>query len=352
MIPAVGEDTILFDRYIPNVKKWSAEYPNLYIFVITLKDQQGRILQVSSCRTGFRTSEIKNGLFLVNGVPVRLKGVNRHEHDPVTGHVISREMMIKDIRLMKEANINTVRTCHYPDDPVWYDLCDEYGLYVIDEANIESHGMGYNPDQTLGNNPEWMEAHIDRTRRMVERDKNHPCVIIWSLGNEAGNGCNFVATYDWIKNRDNSRPVQYERAEMAANTDIYCPMYDGIGSLKWYGYTRQSRPLIMCEYAHAMGNSTGNLQDYWDVIEIVPATPGRLHLGLGGPGDCHGQSGGSPILWAYGGDFGPKDVPSRREFLLQRHRLPRPHAASRVLRGSESLPVCADSLRVISRFPK
>jgi beta-galactosidase len=328
LVSPVGEDTVLFDCYLPNVKKWSAEYPNLYNFVITLKNAQGQIMQVSSCRTGFRTSEIRNGLFLVNGVPVRLKGVNRHEHDPVKGHVISKELMIKDIRLMKEANINTVRTCHYPDDPVWYDLCDEYGLYVIDEANIESHGMGYNPDKTLGNNPEWMAAHLNRTQRLVERDKNHPCVVIWSLGNEAGNGCNFVATYDWIKNRDHSRPVQYERAEMAANTDIYCPMYDGIGSLKWYGYTRQTRPNIMCEYAHAMGNSTGNLQDYWDMIEKYPQLQGAciwdwvdqgiLVYKKGDSvrtGDPAGM--GDPTsrpYYAFGGDFGPKDVPSDGNF--------------------------------------
>jgi beta-galactosidase len=307
------EDTLLFEQFLPNVKKWSAEYPNLYDFVITLKNSQGRILQASSCRTGFRTSEIKNGLFLINGVPVRLKGVNRHEHDPVAGHVLSRELMIKDIRLMKEANINTVRTCHYPDAPAWYDLCDEYGLYVIDEANIESHGMGYNPDKTLGNKPDWMAAHLNRTQRLVERDKNHPCVVIWSLGNEAGNGCNFVATYDWIKNRDHSRPVQYERAEMAANTDIYCPMYDDIGSLKWYGYTRQLRPDIMCEYAHAMGNSTGNLQDYWDVIESYPQLQGACIWDWVDQGIRKVDPAGRP-LWAFGGDFGPPDVPSDGNF--------------------------------------
>jgi beta-galactosidase len=310
------EDTLFFEKHIPYVKKWSAEYPNLYFFVITLKDSQGRTMQSSGCRVGFRTSEVKDGLFLVNGIPVRLKGVNRHEHDPVTGHVISREMMLKDIRLMKEANINTVRTSHYPDDPMWYDLCDEYGLYVIDEANVESHGMGYNPEKTLGNRPEWMAAHLNRTQRMVERDKNHPCVVIWSLGNEAGNGCNFVATYDWIKGRDHSRPVQYERAEMAANTDIYCPMYDGIGSLKWYGYTRQDRPLIMCEYTHAMGNSNGNLQDYWDMIESYPQLQGACIWDWVDQGILVNRMGDSASrpFYAYGGDFGPKDVPSDGNF--------------------------------------
>ncbi|HPS72817.1 MAG TPA: glycoside hydrolase family 2 TIM barrel-domain containing protein [Bacteroidales bacterium] len=307
------EDTVFFEKFIPDVKKWSAEYPNLYTLIITLQTGQGQALQTTSCRTGFRTSEIRNGQLLVNGVPVRLKGVNRHEHDPLTGHVISRESMIRDIRLMKEANINTVRTCHYPDDPLWYDLCDEYGLYVIDEANIESHGMGYSPDNTLGNKPEWKAAHLNRTQRMVERDKNHPCVIIWSLGNEAGNGCNFTATYDWIKNRDNSRPVQYERALLASNTDIYCPMYDGIRSLKWYGYTRQGRPLIMCEYAHSMGNSTGNLQDYWDMIEKYPQLQGGCIWDWVDQGISSVDSAGHPF-YAFGGDFGPADVPSDGNF--------------------------------------
>ena len=307
------EDTVLVERSIPDPKKWSAEYPNLYYVTVTLMDPQGKEIQSTVSRTGFRTSEVREGRYFVNGVPVRLKGVNRHEHDPVKGHVISRELMLKDIRLMKEANINTVRTCHYPDDPYWYELCDEFGLYVIDEANIESHGMGYDPDRTLGNNPQWLAAHLDRTRRMVERDKNHPSIVIWSLGNEAGNGSNFVATYDWIKSRDNSRPVMYERAEQAANTDIYCPMYEGIGGLKWYGYTKQSRPLIMCEYAHAMGNSTGNLQDYWDVIESYPQLQGAciwdwVDQGLEKKND-KGLS-----FWAFGGDFGPKDVPSDGNF--------------------------------------
>jgi beta-galactosidase len=312
-VAANSEENVLFEKHIPYVKKWSAEYPNLYYLVVTLKDSEGKVLESAGTRMGFRSSEVKNGQFLVNGVPVRLKGVNRHEHDPLTGHVISRELMLKDIRLMKEANINTVRTCHYPDDPYWYDLCDEYGLYVIDEADIESHGMGYNPDRTLGNKPEWMAAHLDRTRRLVERDKNHPCVVIWSLGNEAGNGCNFVATYNWIKGRDNSRPVQYERAEMASNTDIYCPMYENIGGLVWYGYTREPRPLIMCEYAHAMGNSTGNLQDYWDAIMKYPQLQGACIWDWVDQGLLKKNDQGKPF-WAFGGDFGPKDVPSDGNF--------------------------------------
>jgi len=313
-----GEDTIFFEKFIPDPRKWSAEIPNLYHVILTLKDQEGKILQATGCRMGFRTTGVKNGQFLVNGKPVLIKGVNRHEHDPVSGHVISRELMLKDITLMKEANINTVRTCHYPDDPYWYDLCDEFGLYVIDEANIESHGMGYDPDRTLGNKPEWMQAHLNRTERMVERDKNHPCIIIWSLGNEAGNGCNFEAAYDWVKKRDNTRPVWYERAEQGANTDIFCPMYWVPRDLKWYGYARQLRPLIMCEYAHSMGNSTGNFQDYWDVIGKYPQLQGGCiwdWVDQGINSDRADLTNHPYPNYLYGGDFGPANVPSDGNFL-------------------------------------
>ncbi|MDD4554597.1 MAG: glycoside hydrolase family 2 TIM barrel-domain containing protein [Bacteroidales bacterium] len=335
-----AEDTLYFEKHIPNPRLWSAEIPNLYNLVILLKDKEGNIIESTGSRMGFRSAEVKNGQFLINGKAVLLKGVNRHEHDPVLGHVITKEMMQKDIRLMKECNINTVRTCHYPDAPYWYELCNEYGLYVIDEANIESHGMGYNPDKTLGNNPDWKEAHLNRTIRMVERDKNNPCIIIWSLGNEAGNGCNFEATYDWIKQRDKSRPVWYERAEQGANTDIFCPMYWSPQDLKWYGYSRQLRPLIMCEYAHAMGNSTGNFKDYWDVIEKYPQLQGGciwdwVDQGLLVTPQLKGFKGKVPanapsdinrtdqppayryeqISWAFGGDFGPDNVPSDGNFL-------------------------------------
>ncbi|HPS63831.1 MAG TPA: glycoside hydrolase family 2 TIM barrel-domain containing protein, partial [Bacteroidales bacterium] len=310
------DDTLQFEGFIPDPIKWSAEIPNLYHVVLSLKDAEGNILESTGCTTGFRTTEVKNGQFLVNGKAILIKGVNRHEHDPVAGHVISRELMLKDIKLMKEANINTVRTCHYPDDPYGYELCDEYGLYVIDEANIESHGMGYSPGRTLGNKPEWKTAHLDRTRRMVERDKNHPCVIIWSLGNEAGNGCNFEATYDWIKQRDHSRPVWYERAEQGANTDIFCPMYWGPSDLEWYGYTRQLRPLIQCEYAHAMGNSTGNFQDYWTVIEKYPQLQGGCIWDWVDQGILKkSQKPGVPDSYLFGGDYGPENVPSDGNFL-------------------------------------
>ncbi|MCK9218458.1 MAG: DUF4981 domain-containing protein [Bacteroidales bacterium] len=305
--------SLLFEKYIPYPQKWSAEIPNLYYLVLSLKDPSGKIIETTGCQVGFRTTEVKDGQFLVNGKPILIKGVNRHETDPKTGHVISKDMMLKDIRLMKEANINTVRTCHYPDDPVWYDLCDEYGLYVIDEANIESHGMGYDPETTLGNKPEWEESHLNRTERMFERDKNHPSIIIWSLGNEAGNGCNFTATYRWVKNHDHTRPVWYERSEQSANTDIFCPMYWNPLDLEWYGYVPQLRPLIMCEYAHAMGNSTGNFQDYWDVIEKYPQLQGGCIWDWVDQGLAAKDSLGRDF-WTFGGDYGPKNVPSDGNF--------------------------------------
>ena len=313
-VPSNGDTSVTIIEKIINPRKWNAELPNLYHLVLTLKNDQGEIVESTGCRMGFRTSEVRGGQLLINGVPVLLKGVNRHETDPVTGHVISHERMLKDIRLMKEANVNTVRTCHYPDDRYWYELCDEYGLYVIDEANIESHGMGYSPERTLGNNPDWLQAHLNRTERMVERDKNHPSVVIWSLGNEAGNGSNFVATYEWIKQRDPSRPVWYERAQQTYNTDIFCPMYPGINYLKRYGYTKQVRPLIMCEYAHAMGNSTGNLQDYWDVIETYPQLQGGCIWDWADQSLVKEDSAGRPY-YTYGGDYGPEDVPSGKNFL-------------------------------------
>ncbi len=251
---------------VANPAKWTAETPNLYTLLLTLKDASGNTLEVCGHKIGFRTVEIRGGQLLVNGQAVYLKGVNRHEHDPVTGHTVSRESMIRDIELMKQFNINSVRTAHYPNDVLWLKLCDEYGLYVIDEANIESHGMLYGRE-SLAKDPKWQAAHLDRIRRMVERDKNHASSIIWSMGNEAGNGVNFEACYKWIKQRDPSRPVHYERAELADNTDIYCPMYAPIEHLTQYASQPQRRPLILCEYAHAMGNSVGNLQDYWDAIE-------------------------------------------------------------------------------------
>ena len=261
-----GEGVSLdFVREVGNPKKWTAETPNLYTLLLTLKSAEGQTLEVIPCRIGFREVEIRDGQLLVNGKAVLLKGTNRHEHDPDTGHTISRESMIRDIKLMKQHNINAVRTSHYPNVPLWYELCDRYGLYVIDEANIESHGMGYGP-ASLAKDPTWKEAHLDRTIRMVARDKNHPSVIIWSLGNEAGDGVNFKATSTWIRENDPTRPVHYERAGTGENTDIVCPMYASPAHITNYGSRPQTRPLILCEYAHAMGNSVGDLWSYWRPI--------------------------------------------------------------------------------------
>jgi beta-galactosidase len=318
--------SVVFSRTVPAPRKWTAETPNLYPLAVLLKDEKGRTVQAAACRVGFRTSEIKDGLLLVNGVPVRFKGVNRHEQDPYTAHVISEESMRTDIALMKKFNINTVRTCHYPNDPRWYELCDEYGLYVIDEANIESHGMGYGP-KSLAKDPAWGPAHLDRIRRMVERDKNHPSVIIWSMGNEAGDGVNFEKGIQWIHGRDESRPVHYERAELGANTDIYCPMYSSIEELEAYIKTKRAKPLIMCEYAHSMGNSTGNLQDYWDVIESHGQLQGASIWDWVDQGYAKRNEKGE-LFWAYGGDYGPPGTPSDRNFccngLVAPDRTPHP----------------------------
>jgi beta-galactosidase len=306
--------------------KWSAESPSLYTLLLVLKDSQGEVLEVESCRFGFREVERKDGQILINGVPVLFKGVNRHEHHPVTGHYVSEESMIEDIVLMKRFNLNAVRTSHYPDTPLWYELCDKYGLYLIDEANIESHGMGYRPDVTLGNNPDWKEAHLDRIIRMVERDKNHPSVVIWSMGNEAGDGINFEACADWIHRRDAQRPVHYERALMKSHVDIFSPMYAPIESLVRYASQPQARPLILCEYAHAMGNSVGNLQDYWDVIERERQLQGGFIWDWVDQAISRTTSDGR-AFFAYGGDFGDNfnDGNFLCNGLVQPDRRPNPH---------------------------
>ena len=272
-LPANGETTLKLQAAVANPKKWSAEHPHLYQLLLTLRREAGSVIEVIPCTVGFRKVEIKDGLLLVNGQRILIKGVNRHEFDPDSGQYVSRESMERDIKLMKQHNLNAVRTCHYPNAPAWYDLCDRYGIYLVDEANIESHGMGYG-EASLAKKPEWLPAHLDRTKRMVERDKNHPSVIIWSLGNEAGDGPNFQATSAWIKSRDTSRPVHYERAGTAPHTDIVCPMYSPPQAIAGYAQKHQTRPLIECEYAHAMGNSTGNFQEYWDLFDTQPQLQG------------------------------------------------------------------------------
>jgi beta-galactosidase len=334
--PAEEERLVTLTEKVPGVKHWTAETPNLYTLLISLKDRRGNDLEVIACKVGFRTVEIRGGQLLVNGKPILIKGVNRHEHDPRTGHVISEESMIRDIELMKQCNINAVRTSHYPNDPRWYELCDQYGLYVVDEANIESHGIGYDPARTLGNKPQWMTAHMARTTRMVERDKNHPSVIIWSLGNEAGNGVNFHATYDWIKQRDSSRPVQYERVQTGwgkdaafdRNTDILAPMYHWKDALLSFIDRYPDKPLIQCEYAHAMGNSLGGFKEYWDLYRQHPRLQGGFIWDWVDQALYKDLEDGTTIF-AYGGDFGPPGTPSDTNFvcngLVQPDRRPNPH---------------------------
>ncbi|MCL7970463.1 MAG: DUF4981 domain-containing protein [marine benthic group bacterium] len=327
-VEAAGTEFVTLQAPVPQPRKWTAETPHLYTLIVTLEDDQGDTLQVIPARIGFRTVEIRDGLLQVNGVPVTLRGVNRHEHDPHTGRVMSDELMLRDIELMKRYNVNAVRTSHYPSDPRWYDYADEYGLYIVDEANIESHGMGYDPDVTLGNDPAWKAAHLDRTIRMVKRDRNHPSVIIWSLGNEGGDGVNFEATSAWIHQADPWRPVQYERAIRRPHVDIYAPMYARIPHLLEYASEPRDRPLILCEYAHAMGNSVGNLQDYWDVIEAHDQLQGGFIWDYVDQGLYAETWQGEPY-WAYGGDYGPPGVPSDGNFLINGlvapDRTPNPH---------------------------
>jgi beta-galactosidase len=307
-----GKNMVDFSKVISAAKPWTAETPDLYELIIELSDQEGNTLEAFRQDVGFRTVEIKDGQLHVNGQYIYLKGVNLHEHHDVNGHVVDEETMLKDIEVMKANNINSVRTSHYPQPERWYELCNKYGLYLIDEANIESHGMGYE-EESLAKDTTWMGAHLYRTKNMFERDKNQPSIIIWSLGNEAGNGPNFYATYDYLKEVDKSRPVQYERSDLEYNTDIFCPMYMRIEDMVKYAESDPDRPLIQCEYAHAMGNSVGNLQDYWDVIEKYDALQGGYIWDWVDQGLLTTNDEGEEF-WAYGGDFGPDDVPSDGNF--------------------------------------
>ncbi|CAN5782710.1 glycoside hydrolase family 2 TIM barrel-domain containing protein [soil metagenome] len=301
--------TVQFNGTIKNPLKWSAEYPNLYDCIITLNNGSGSATYAGS-KIGFRKVEIKNSQLLINGVATYVHGVNRHEHDPVNGHVPNKDLMLQDIKMMKQFNINADRTCHYPNDPYWYKLCDKYGLYLVDEANIETHGMGASLqgtfDTTIHPNylPLWAPAHLDRAKRLVERDKNHASVIIWSLGNEDGNGKVFHDNYTWIKGRDNSRPVQFESAGQDWNTDIVCPMYPGVDFMKSYGAdASKTRPFIMCEYSHAMGNSNGNFQEYFDIIRSNKKLQGGFIWDWVDQGIQTKTTDGRPFF-AYGGDLG------------------------------------------------
>ena len=296
--PYYAEEWFGLDR---GILPWSAEMPVLYDLYVTLK-RGTSVLEVVRQRVGFRRIEIKNQQLLVNGQPVLIKGVDRHELDPDGGYVISMSRMKQDIQVMKRMNVNAVRTCHYEDDPRWYDLCDEYGIYVTAETNIESHGMGYG-DQTLAKNPQFAKEHVDRQKHNVLVNRNHPSVIVWSLGNEAGYGPNFEAAYDWIKSVDDSRPVQYERAGENGKTDIFCPMYGPPDWCEKYTKSGNPRPLIQCEYAHAMGNSVGNFKEYWDLIRRTPNYQGGYIWDFIDQGLRDVNKQGKQI-YTYGGDYG------------------------------------------------
>ena len=320
-----GKGDIQTKISVDNPNKWSAEKPVLYTLTATLKNGE-KLLEVIAVKVGFRKVEMKNGQLCVNGQPILIKGVNRHELDPDGGYVVSKERMIQDIELMKKFNVNAVRTCHYPDNSMWYDLCDKYGIYVVAEANVESHGMGYG-EETLAKVPEFEKAHLERNERNVLRNYNHPSVIIWSMGNEAGFGPNFETVYKWIKNYDNSRPVQYERAGNNEFTDIYCPMYYGYEASEKYGKSDAKRPLIQCEYAHAMGNSLGGFKEYWDLIRKYPNYQGGFIWDYVDQ-SIHWKNKEGVEIYAYGGDFNPYDA-SDNNFLdnglISPDRKPNPH---------------------------
>ena len=287
---------------VPNAKAWTAETPNLYTLFIYLK-QGNKTLEVIKKKIGFRHIEIKGGQLLVNGQPILIKGADRHELDPDGGYIVPVSRMIQDIKIMKQLNINAVRTCHYPDDPRWYDLCDEYGIYLTAESNLESHGMGYR-EHTLAKNPEFAKAHIERQEGNVITYKNHPSIIVWSLGNEAGYGVNFEKAYDWVKAYDKTRPCQFEQARHDGKTDIFCPMYMGYEDCEKYAKSDNPRPLIQCEYAHAMGNSMGGFKEYWDIIRKYPKYQGGyiwdfVDQGLRDKSKITGKE-----IFTFGGDYG------------------------------------------------
>ena len=368
-LKADGPTTATFQKELENVSTWSAEHPNLYKLLLTVKED-GRVTEVIPQNVGFRHIEIKpidqiagNGqpytVLLFNGQPIKLKGVNIHEHNPETGHYVTEELMRKDFELMKLNNINTVRLCHYPQDRRFYELCDEYGLYVYDEANIESHGMYYNLRKggTLGNNPEWLKPHMERTANMYERNKNHPSVTFWSLGNEAGNGYNFYQTYLYLKEKEEmNRPVNYERAQWEWNSDMYVPQYPSAKWLEEVGKTGSDRPVVPSEYSHAMGNSNGNLWDQWKAIYKYPNLQGGYIWDWVDQGLLVKDKNGTPY-YAYGGDFG-KDMPSDGNFLCNGIVGPdrTPHPAMAEVKyahqnvGFEATDLANGKIKVTNRF--
>ena len=363
--------TVSFAKDLNDIATWSAEHPNLYKLLMTVKED-GKVTEVIPYNVGFRRIEIKpidqiagNGkpytVLLFNGQPIKFKGVNIHEHNPLTGHYVTEELMRKDFEIMKKHNINSVRLCHYPQDRKFYELCDEYGLYVYDEANVESHGMYYSLSKggSLGNNPEWLLPHMDRTMNMYERNKNYPSVTIWSLGNEAGNGYNFYQTYLYVKNKDKelmNRPVNYERALWEWNTDMYVPQYPSAGWLEEIGKEGSDRPVAPSEYAHAMGNSTGNLWGQWQAIYKYPNLQGGWIWDWVDQGLLVKDENGKDY-YAYGGDFGI-DMPSDGNFLCNGLVNPdrTPHPAMEEVKfthqniGFEAVNVANGVFKITNRF--
>ena len=300
---------VAIERGLAKVDLWSHEFPNLYTTLVALRGSDGAVIEATSTRTGFRKVEIKDAQLLLNGRRLMINGVNIHEHNPATGHVVNRELMLKDIALMKQHNINAVRTSHYPQPTEWYDLCDEYGILLVDEANIEAHGCGTGwhesyPQFHPSHRAEWMGTHHDRVRSMVERDKNHPSVILWSMGNESSDGEVYGQMYTWIKNRDKTRFVQLEQGYGGPHTDIICPMYSPMSELRRYAERKDlSKPYILCEFAHAMGNSTGNFREYFDIMSLGKHMQGGFIWDWVDQGiDAVGRD--SRHYWACGGDFG------------------------------------------------
>lgn len=351
-MPGNSVDTVRFEKILPNVKKWSAENPNLYSLVLKIK-QDGRFVEYASAKIGFRTSEIKGRDYLINGKRVLLKGVNYHEHNEVTGHYVSEELIEKDMRLMKEANINAIRLAHYPQQRRFYELADKYGFYLVNEANVEAHGMYYDlrKGQTLGNNPLFFNAIMDRTVNMYEQSKNHPSVVIWSLGNEAGNGYNFYETYLYLKGIDTLRPVQYERALLEWNTDIFCPQYPSAANLSQWATEDTDRPYIPSEFAHAMGNSTGGFKDQWDAIYASKNLQGGFIWDWVDQGFLEYNADSTDVAWFYGGDYkGTKGqlMPSEGNFLcngvVNADRTPKPALMSEIKKVHQSIRFSAEDL--------
>ena len=311
---------------VSNPAKWTAETPNLYKLVANLSEN-GKVIESIPIQVGFRKVEMKNSQVLVNGQPVMIKGVNRHEIDPDGGFYVSKERMIQDLDRLKELNINAIRTCHYPDNNLWYELCDKYGFYVVAEANVESDGMGYY-ETTLAKESMYEKAHLERNQRNVQRGYNHPSIIIWSMGNEAGFGPNFEVCYRWIKNEDKTRPVQYEQAKTNDFTDIFCPMYHGYEASEKYAQGDIDKPLIQCEYTHAMGNSEGGFKEYWDLIRKYPKFQGGFIWDFVDQSVRRYTEDGREF-YAYGGDFNAYDA-SDQNFcdngLISPDRVLNPHA--------------------------